>query len=81
MEQILDLDYEMFDQCIQSMLRIQYHDKTEAAWTAMIAAQGKHDSMKDWVAGWEAALSGKDATQEGVRRDQARFFELMGSGF
>ena len=79
---ILDLDIEAFGRLQETVLRVEYHQKTEAAWTHMVAAQGGHDDMKKWVAQWSKVLrGGASEKQEQEKGNLNDFLELFGSGF
>ena len=69
-----DLDILTFNALLTSVLRVTYSQRTEAAWTAMIAAQGTQKSMKDWVKPW-SKVGGKE--QKG---NLAGFLALVGKG-
>lgn len=53
------LDLLTFNALLTSAMRVTYNQRTEAAWTAMIAAQGTQKSMAKWVKGWQKA-TGQD---------------------
>jgi len=80
LDAVLDLDHETFDELFNSVLRIEYLEKTERAWTMMIAAQGGHDNMKKWVGGW-ATLTEADASTKQAPNQLDDFLKLFGSGF
>jgi len=71
---VLDLDMARFNAAVESVLRLKYRDKTEDAWTAMIAAQGEQKTMKKLVKAWTPV------TGEHVD-DQAEFLKRVGGGF
>lgn len=80
LDSILDLDHETFDEMFNSVLRIEYLEKTEHAWTMMIAAQGRHDSMKKWVGGW-STLTEADTSTKQPQNQLDEFLKLFGGGF
>jgi hypothetical protein len=57
LDYVMDLDLPSFDSLVQSMNRLTASDKTEQAWTSMIAAQASGKEMKKWAKRWEAAAS------------------------
>lgn len=79
LEAVLDLDHETFDELFESVLRLEYLDKTERAWTMMVAAQGRHENMKQWVAGWTGLT--KPGTKGAGKENQLNdFLKLFGDG-
>jgi len=80
LDAVLDLDHETFDELFESILRLEYLDKTERAWTMMIAAQGRHDNMKKWVAGWNG-LTKSGVEDVGEANQLNDFIKLFGDGF
>lgn len=84
LDDILDFDIETFNELLESVLRNEYHQKTEKAWTDMIAAQSSTKTMSKWVGQWAKALRGG---QESSDKDQQAagnlddFLKLVGSGF
>lgn len=44
---------------MEALLRQIYMEKTEEAWTQMIASQGDSKSMKKWVGQWHRLIYGK----------------------
>lgn len=84
MEYILDLDLETFNELLESMLRTEYHQKTEQAWTMMVAAQGDHKAMTNWVGQWAPILRGgiSSTKQESASNGNlSEFMDMMGTGF
>lgn len=83
LEDILDFDIETFNELLEAVLRTEYHQKTEAAWTSMVAAQGDHKAMKKWVGQWSKILRGgasaSEQQEQGGNLDD--FLKLVGSGF
>lgn len=71
-----NLDILTFNALLTSVLRITYNQRTEAAWTAMIAAQGTQKSMKDWVKPWAKIGGGKES-----KGNLAGFLALVGKGY
>lgn len=63
LEAIGDLDILTFNALLSSVIRTTYNQRTEAAWTAMIAAQGTQRSMQKWVKAWEKAVTGGGETK------------------
>ncbi len=82
MDYILDFDLETFNELLESVLRTEYHEKTEAAWTMMAAAQGTHKAMKSWVGQWAKILRGgasqKEEAQSGNLDDFLSLFDKGG---
>ena len=83
LDTVLDFDVETFNELLESVLRNQYHEKIESAWTAMVAAQGDHKGMKKWVDQWAKVLRGgeKSAGQEAQGDNLDEFLNLFGGGF
>ena len=81
MDYILDFDIETFNELLQSVLRVDYHEKTENAWTMMIAAQADSKAMKKWVGQWSKILRGGGAEQEKQKGNLDDFLNLFGGGF
>ncbi len=83
MDDILDYDIETFDELLKSVLRINYHEKTEHAWTLMVASQADQKTMKKWVGQWAKILRGGEDSvgQEKQQGNLDEFLTLMGSGF
>lgn len=84
LDDVLDFDIETFNELLESVLRNEYHQKTESAWTAMVAAQGNQEGMKKWVAQWGKILrGGQESTEQGQQTENNldAFLDLMGSGF
>jgi hypothetical protein len=75
--QIADLDLLTFNALLLSAMRVSSNLKTEAAWTAMIAAQGTEEVMTNWVKGWQ-----KKANPDQVaKNDISRLIKDVGKGF
>lgn len=53
LHELLDLDLVSFDALAESVLKITYREKFEAAWTAMVSAQGDKKAMEEWVKPWK----------------------------
>lgn len=71
------LDILTFNALLDSVIRVNYTQKTEDAWTNMIASQGTQKSMKDWVKGWQKLVSkGKQK-----KNDITKFLSDFGKGF
>lgn len=83
LDDILDFDLETFNELLESVLRNEYHQKTEAAWTAMIAAQSTSKEMKKWVGQWSKILRGgsEASAQDKQVGDLDEFLKLFGGGF
>lgn len=81
LETILDFDIETFNELLESVLRNEYHQKTEAAWTMMVAAQGSQKSMKQWVGQWSKILRGGASQKDQQAGNLDDFLKLFGSGF
>lgn len=64
LEAIGRLDILTFNALLSSVMRVTYDQRTEAAWTSMIAAQGTQQAMTKWVKEWAKATGrvkqGKD---------------------
>lgn len=73
-----ELDILTFNALLSSVIRVTYNQRTEAAWTAMIAAQGTQKSMKDWVKGWARLMGKGDDKKNG---DLGAFLKQVGKGF
>lgn len=72
---VADLDILTFNALLSSVIRVTYNQRTEQAWTAMIAAQGTQKSMKAWVKGWDQARGQK------TKGDITDFLKKFGGGF
>lgn len=73
LEGVLDLDVVTFNALVVGVVRVEYRDKAESAWTAMIAAQGKEKDMRKWLRQWEeAAGTKKSGTASDFLRDFGR---------
>lgn len=84
LDDVLDFDIETFNELLESVLRNEYHQKTESAWTAMVAAQGDHKGMKKWVSQWGKILRGGVGSSDQDKQEDnnlGAFLDLMGSGF
>ena len=75
---ILDLDFLSFESLHTSVVRLRAQRTREAAWTAMMAAQGSVKGMKKMEKGW-IKLSELKLMPEGVA-DAARFISKFGKG-
>jgi len=75
--EIGDLDLLTFNALLTSVIRVTYTHRTEAAWTALIAAQGTKESMEKWVGGWERAITGEKPKKKGMMD----FLKAFGKGF
>ena len=78
MDYILDLDVETFNELVESCIRIEYMEKQEAAWTAMIAAQGRDKDMKKWTRQWDKIIYGANTKPKDVG-DLNAFIREVGS--
>ena len=76
LEEIGDLDLLTFNALLTSVIRVTYIQRTEAAWTAMIAAQGQQKDMDKWVKQWREA-SGEKKKSGGM----SDFLKAFGGGF
>jgi len=81
LDHVLDFDIETFNELLESVLRNEYHEKTERAWTALVAANGDSKKMKEWVGQWAKILRGKASDQEQQAGNLDEFLQLFGSGF
>lgn len=82
MEYILDFDIETFNELLESVLRNEYSQKTEAAWTAMVAAQGSHKAMKSWVGQWKKIMHREVAETDPQDNNLREFLDMFsGKGF
>ncbi len=78
---VLDFDIETFNELLESVLRNEYHEKIERAWTGMVAAQGAHKDMKNWVSQWTKILRHSDADEKEKQSGNLDdFLKLFGSG-
>lgn len=68
---VLDLDVLTFNALVETLLRMEYHEKIEMAWTLMVASQGREKDMRKWVARWEDIAGLKRA---GTARDFLKDF-------
>lgn len=75
LEAIGHLDMLTFNALLSSVLRVSYQQRTEAAYTSMLAAQGTAKAMKDWVKGW-AKVTGEKPSKAGM----AEFLKAFGAG-
>lgn len=75
LSEIGDLDLLTFNALLTSVIRVTYIQRTEAAWTAMIAAQGQQKVMEKWVKQWA-----KQAGQETKSSGLADFLKAFGGG-
>lgn len=83
LEAILDFDIETFNEILESVLRVEYHEKIERAWTMMVAAQGDHKSMKQWVGQWSKITRGGESgvEQDNQANNLDAFLKAFGGGF
>lgn len=70
MMMILGMGFDEFGSLHESVVRLEAQDKIETAWTAMIAAQGTHKVMTDWLEPSNRLLSrsGKKSLSEFVAK-------------
>ena len=76
LESIGDLDMLTFNALLTSVLRVTYSQRTEAAWTAQIAAQGTQKAMRGWVKPW-----GRVGRPAEKKNDISAFLAVVGKGF
>lgn len=57
LEEIGYLDVLTFNALLASVIRVTYTHKTEAAWTAMAAAQGTQKGMQERVSRWSKIIN------------------------
>lgn len=72
MDDVLDLDLLTFGALVEVLLRVDYREKTEAAWTMMIAMQGKEKDMKKWTNHWARLTTNKSKKNVGSAADFLR---------
>lgn len=75
-EWVFDLDLESFASLHESCERIDAKKSIEEGWRQMIAAQGQHKMMKDWLDRFEQLL--RDGKQND---DVSRFIRDVGGGW
>lgn len=76
--ELLDYDFLSFESLHTSIIRLRAQRTREAAWVAMMAAQGTHKGMKRMEKGW-IKLSELHLVPEGVA-DAARLISKFGKG-
>jgi len=83
LEAILDFDIETFNEMLESVLRVEYHEKIERAWTMMVAAQGDQKSMQKWVGQWSKITRGgaQGVAQDKQSNNLDAFLSAFGGGF
>jgi hypothetical protein len=77
LESIAQLDLLTFDALLSSVMRVTYTQRTEQAWTAMVAAQGTQKSMEGWLKRWAKITKMDKETKKGL----AEFLGEFGGGF
>jgi hypothetical protein len=81
LDAVCDLDIETFNELFGAVIRIEYIEKTEAAWTTMVAAQGDHKSMKKWTGQWTGLIQDEDPQKAQGAGDLNAFLDRFGGGF
>lgn len=66
-----DLPLTSFNVLAEDMLEVEAREKVERAWTAMVAAQGTAQSMKDQVKPWTDLIK-KSGKPKGQGQDFAK---------
>ena len=74
---VLDADLISFKERYASATRVFYRQQTEDAWTAMNAAQGKVEDMKERTKAWQKATEPEKPKYAGVSEIQ-NFFGRIG---
>lgn len=78
LEYVLDMDLLTFGALVEVLLRVDYREKTEAAWTMMIAAQGQEKNMKSWVGNWAKITSRQTEKKRGSAADFLKKYGATG---
>lgn len=74
---VLDLTTLEFNRLLESTMRLVYSERIEAAWTAMIAAQGKDkEAMEQWVEPWNQIVN----PEHTPANDMEKFISDFGAG-
>lgn len=83
LDTVLDFDVESFSALLEALLRIEYREKIEMAYTLQVATQGTGKDLKKWVGQWKKLLNGgrkKQPKQSKDVGDLGDFLKLVGGG-